>query len=469
MGMRHNPEGQRGQTVVLIAIVLPVLLGIGALAVDVAHLYVQKRHTQNAVDAAALAGAAQLTPGVACGGAYNTSGTCQFNVSQAVQQYSNYNGGPNQVFAPCGGSSDTNCYVTPYVTSSDPSGVNHVQVRLKENATTWLIGALGISGSVNVSSSAAAAATPLTSTTVYPPVTNTNTITNTTVTAPPTTSYTTTYANDAAMFAMNPVCGSNNGVVVNGNSANINGPSTSNGSINVGGNPGTYLSYANYRHTAAGDCDAGTGVPAKVGTVTTHTNTFTTTPAPGDWPKWFDDAAICNNYISDAAKHVTVVTGAYTLPSNPTPGIYCNQAGSITLPNTDANVTLVANQVTIGGNNDIISAYTQGLLAYMTGTGTLNVNANGSAGASLTGYLFAPNADIAYNGNSGANGFYEAQNIRVLGNSFTITGNGPGGTPGTTTNVTSTPTTSYSYTTVTDTTSASTVTSTTGTSQGLDQ
>jgi hypothetical protein len=435
-----DDDRQKGQTLVLIAIVLPVLLGMGALALDVAHLFVEKRHTQNAVDAAALAAASQLPAyPVSCSGPYTTSGTCQYNVSQTVQQYSVYNGGPNVPFAPCVSASDTNCFVT---TDGTPTAPARVQVRLQESTPTWFIGALGFGGPANVSSSAGAYAGPQTQVNVIPGTPGT----------------VTTLANDAAMFAMNPVCGANNGIVVGpsggqGNNAVVNGASISNGSVNINGNPSTHMTWVSYRKTSAADCTAGAGVPSKIDTVTTHTNTFTTTPAPGDWPKWFDDAAICNNYVSSVAMHVTVVTGNYTLPSNPSPGIYCNQSGSISLPNTNANVTLVANTVTINGNNDVISAYSQGLLAMMTGTGTLNVNANGSTGASLTGYLFAPNGDIAYNGNSGANGFYEAQNVRILGNNFTITGNGPGGTPGTT--VTTSP--------------ATTTTVTIGSTQNLDQ
>jgi len=49
-------NNSKGQTVVIFALVLPILLGIAGLVVDVGNLYVQKAHLQNAVDAAALAG-----------------------------------------------------------------------------------------------------------------------------------------------------------------------------------------------------------------------------------------------------------------------------------------------------------------------------------------------------------------------------------------------------------------------------
>lgn len=52
-----------GQVLLLLALVLFLLLGFSALAVDVAHAYAERRLLQNAVDAAALAGARALFDG----------------------------------------------------------------------------------------------------------------------------------------------------------------------------------------------------------------------------------------------------------------------------------------------------------------------------------------------------------------------------------------------------------------------
>ncbi len=51
----------RGQVVALFALGLPVLIGSGALAVDVGYLYTARNALQNAADAAALAGASGLS------------------------------------------------------------------------------------------------------------------------------------------------------------------------------------------------------------------------------------------------------------------------------------------------------------------------------------------------------------------------------------------------------------------------
>lgn len=59
-------HAERGATAVVVAIFIAALFALGALAVDVGHLYVSRNELQGAADACALAGAARL---------YNTSGT----------------------------------------------------------------------------------------------------------------------------------------------------------------------------------------------------------------------------------------------------------------------------------------------------------------------------------------------------------------------------------------------------------
>lgn len=53
-------SNDKGVTVIIVALLLAVFLGIAALAVDVGYLYMAKNQLQNVVDAAALAGARQL-------------------------------------------------------------------------------------------------------------------------------------------------------------------------------------------------------------------------------------------------------------------------------------------------------------------------------------------------------------------------------------------------------------------------
>jgi hypothetical protein len=61
MGSRERTKkrrhGQRGSTLYLVALSLVILLGMGALAIDLASLYVARNESQRAADSAALAGA----------------------------------------------------------------------------------------------------------------------------------------------------------------------------------------------------------------------------------------------------------------------------------------------------------------------------------------------------------------------------------------------------------------------------
>ena len=55
----HNSK-QRGSVTVLVTVLLPVLIGISAFAVDLGYRYIAHSELQNAADSAALAGASTL-------------------------------------------------------------------------------------------------------------------------------------------------------------------------------------------------------------------------------------------------------------------------------------------------------------------------------------------------------------------------------------------------------------------------
>jgi hypothetical protein len=69
-----------------------------------------------------------------------------------------------------------------------------------------------------------------------------------------------------------------------------------------------------------------------------------------------------------------------------------------------------------------LTPYANGLLLYQTGTTQLTVNGNTLSG----GTIFAPDATVVLNGNSGSNsGFVEALDLVVNGNNWSFTGTGP--------------------------------------------
>ncbi|NCW84609.1 MAG: hypothetical protein EBV69_00220 [Oxalobacteraceae bacterium] len=60
MNRHRHPYAQRGAVTMLVALMIPVFLGIAALVIDVAYLQFVRNELQNDADAAALAGAKQL-------------------------------------------------------------------------------------------------------------------------------------------------------------------------------------------------------------------------------------------------------------------------------------------------------------------------------------------------------------------------------------------------------------------------
>jgi hypothetical protein len=169
-----------GQSVVLVALAMPVAIILLGFVVDAAHAFVDQKHLQNAADAAALAAAQEVA-----GGACPSCGT-------TATQYTKYNGfdltsvggtlaqcpvdGQGVADTPSGnGANAENCYQYPYV-DVDANGNPHtnsdeVLVRLENCTGTFFGGFVGVS-SICESVRSVARATPQTGTIVHPPSTN---------------------------------------------------------------------------------------------------------------------------------------------------------------------------------------------------------------------------------------------------------------------------------------------------------
>jgi Flp pilus assembly protein TadG len=130
MGMQKEPSfKERGQVVILAALLLPVLAGVGALALDLAYLYGQQQSSQVAADAGAQAGATALAMG------YSTSvGTAD------AKKYVSLNG-----------FKDSNSTIQVNIPPLSPPalqtyGSGYVQVVIKLNMNPLLAGVIGITG-----------------------------------------------------------------------------------------------------------------------------------------------------------------------------------------------------------------------------------------------------------------------------------------------------------------------------------
>jgi hypothetical protein len=107
--LNGRPDARRddGAVLVWVALMLVVLLGVGALVIDIGRLYVERRQLQNGADAAALAVAQDCAEGPDCG-----------DDAATAQQYANLNANDNRSAVepgtPCGnGPGLTPCTPTP--------------------------------------------------------------------------------------------------------------------------------------------------------------------------------------------------------------------------------------------------------------------------------------------------------------------------------------------------------------------
>jgi len=120
-------RGQVGQVVVLVALLLPVLLGLSAMVVDVGNVFAERRSLQKAADAAALAAAQDAA-----------------HAATLASHYSAANGGPSSL-QPCPPAGpplgDTGaCYTWPYKGNQDK-----VEVVIAESVPTLFGKILGVS------------------------------------------------------------------------------------------------------------------------------------------------------------------------------------------------------------------------------------------------------------------------------------------------------------------------------------
>jgi hypothetical protein len=118
----RNDESDQGAVLVFVAVMVVVLLGMGALVVDVGRLYVERRELQNGADAAALAVAQDCA-----------EGNCEDEVATA-QDYADLNakdGATALEFDPCGNGPGLPSCVDPA-----PSGASGASGWVRVGTTT---------------------------------------------------------------------------------------------------------------------------------------------------------------------------------------------------------------------------------------------------------------------------------------------------------------------------------------------
>lgn len=449
--LRARLADESGQALILIAVAMPVFLAMGGLVIEGGHLFVAKRHLQNAADAAALASARDLP-----GNGNPCDASCRAAVLNDVKLYAGYNHfTPSPDFHACDpvDASDTNCYQTPYKGSNDM-----IQVRVRQSLPPIFSNAFGL-GPFKVSASAAASAgaqvttsttpgltipdststittpasttvvtTPNGTTTIVTPgtttvVTNPD-VTSTNITPASTTSTVSTITetipnggNGGVGFAMSSACPAITYLGAGGGSV---GSLVTNGGISVSGAAKTVDSLAWGKRGTTG-CD----LIGSNATITKKIGPF----SPQGWPV---QPPTQPSPCLDPGTNSPGVNWSKTHAQ----GKYC-VSGDLQFSGNGGSFLgytwFATGSINLSGNTNTFSPYApsgapSNTPVFVALNGNLTLQGSGNK---ITGSVFAEhgNAAISGGGLGAGSGFVEAQTITITGNLASYTGSGGFGAP----------------------------------------
>jgi Flp pilus assembly protein TadG len=367
---------ERGQAIVIVALLLAALLGGAALSIDVGSLHASRATLQQVAEVAAIRGSEDLPSNPASA---ETDALAVVTKNLSGTRLSNF----------------SVSYDTAYRGNS-----NQLQVTITAQVKNSFAGVIGFSSST-VSASAAAKHTLPSGGTPY------------------------------ALFAGDTVC--SGGISIDKNNGNVNGAVHSNGSVTVSGN-NTSIPAVDYQQ----GCSGPTSDQVGGGTVTTdmfslpypQTFGFPTTVQSSCCSQF----SVCSGHttatvtITSASSGIYCATSSITIADNTD----TTASGGVTLiaplivfPDTNGAghaVTLTPSYPTAGDPTS--------LLMYVTSAMPVTVQSNKTA---LTGALYLPGSGIEFSKNNDTlTGFVEAKDITIDKNSIdVIAGKGPsvGGSP----------------------------------------
>lgn len=361
-------HGQRGQALVLVALLLVVLVGMMSLAADAGYYRYQQRIMQSAADSAALAGAAELSYGSADAAAQADAATNGFtNGVDGVTVIVNDN------------------YSDQYTGTSSA-----VQVVISKGYPKFFGGVLSNSNNVEISTTAVARMSANVNECLYQLDASQN-------------------PNFNGMTFNGPQCG----IIVNG-SANFNGASID----------AKFIGYAdgktpNINGATFTEATPAPSMPAKDPCMNIPGCAYLTNNPPS--------TSSCSKVHYNGGS-VTLVPGCYDSPVfNGTTVTFQTGAPPLYVFTGHANfngATLIGNGVTLyfdssscGNFNGVnlsltppTSGDTQGVLIYQASGGNCNPNFNGSSGTGISGLVYYPSGHVNFNGS------LNAYTVLVVGN-----------------------------------------------------
>jgi Flp pilus assembly protein TadG len=391
---RCAARDERGVTLVLFVLFLPVLVAFAAFVLDVGHAFQLRRHLQVAADAAALAAAQELP---------NTS-----SATAVANDYSASAGGRNV---------NTNLPdVTTDVEFPNPVG-SKVRVTESARSRVFFAGIVGFSG-FDVRATAVASKTSPTSGTPL------------------------------AMY-VHELCGAstgNKGLIINGLNARVEGGIHVNGHFELGGANFVSVGRATmYRPPPQGTSPAGPAQGSGCKNPNRTDDAYCTGCASGavgqpehgpyrDWVTPYHTQAILKGFTPCTINHTNDVKYENTtIPS----GVHCLPADKkFTISgNSSGNITVIGGFIEIGGSG-LLRPFNADhpVLFYSTNTSGTAVKVNPSGAYDWTGYIINRRGGIEINATgvtSPFNGLLESEWILVNGENFRMLGTFPDSSEGT--------------------------------------
>jgi hypothetical protein len=218
-------------------------------------------------------------------------------------------------------------------------------------------------------------------------------------------------ATPLAIFAYDDSC-TGFGFGANGDNMNINGGIHSNGSFKVNGND---FNAGGARGGGPNDC------PPYVNGARIK---FGGEDAPGrepefqDWPRYYDESEFPCTFSANKFEFNKT-------PQSIPAGVYCaTESFKANGNNQTGNITVLAPEIVINGDNQVFTPFMEGLLFYATGAKDLMLDGNNF---NWTGTIFHPRGRVKINGDqySVLNGLIEGFHVEVNGYGFTMNGRGP--------------------------------------------
>ncbi len=389
----RQPNGQRGSVAILFVLILPILLGCAALAIDLARLNLVKTELQNAVDAAAYAGALSLTDPGAGTDPYNWTAAADSAEVYAKQNFANGARIDDAIIAPGYWNTGSRSFETiPWTpgTGDVPAVRATIAIDSENNSGPLNLFFAPILNIANPNIQAAAVAIIITGGVGGP--------------------------FDYAIFSGSPT----KKLTMNGSNYNIAGSVHTNDDLGMNGSNNTIMGSAeavgkiniNGSNITITEADAG-------GTVTTNGSdinigTISHNASHVDMPDFSDS-------IAEAAEAANqVYTSNYTINgSNITSDpIYVTNNKKLTVNGSDFTATgalMADGKITINGSS-MASGDSQ--VCFYSKNGNIDVN---GSNYELNGVLYAPNGKININGsNITVNGSVVGNQVKINGSNFSV-------------------------------------------------